>query len=390
MTAAEALDHPREINGVLALLDSTWLDPRIHARPTHYDVAVSVVCNIKCPFCPRQTDKNEVVSGFLKPAEFEPILPHLETSVRTGLYGLGEPFLNKSFFEFLEQAKARGTYCMTSSHGMSLKPEIIERVLDSGLDELCVSMDGATGRTFNFLRAGADFRTVVQNVTAFLRRRRERGQTTPRVHIACAVSKYNVWQMARLVRLAHRMGADRIAFSNLIFNHEALSHASIIGTKIFDWNLARARREGAKLGIETLYFYQYPYPFHEPPAPPVQDGVRYGCNSAWRSLIVERDGNLKPCCYMNMTIGNTAKAPLSEQFNSGEAIELRRTFTERNFRRECKGCGSFWAITRERTAEILDEARARIENGPFSEATREQLRHVHAHFAELAERERRN
>lgn len=378
------LDHPRAINDILALLDSTWLSPTTHARPTHYDVAVSVVCNIRCPFCPRQTFGDEVKSGLMKEKHFAPVIPHLEVSQRTGLYGLGEPFLNKKFFDFLTAAKERGTYCMTSTHGMSLTSERIDQVLDSELDELCVSMDGPTPRTFNFLRSGADFDTVVANVRELIRRRNERGKRTPRVHIACAISKYNVWHLKAMVRLTKSLGADKLAFSNLVLDFPEHAHASIVGTRLFRFMLNRAMAEAKRIGLECVYFYQIPFPWKDYPAPPIEEGVRYGCPSAWRQLIVERDGNLKPCCYLDVSLGNSADKPLEEQFNSGPAVGLRRTFTEGRYLEKCKGCGQFTQITAERTAEILAEAEQRIAEGNFSAGVREQLVAALGHFQRLA------
>lgn len=378
------LDHPRAINDILALLDSTWLSEKTFARPTHYDIAVSKVCNIKCPFCPRQTfSPDEIKSGMMLEKHYAPVVPHLDASQRTGLYGLGEPFLNKNFFTFLAAAKEKGSYCMTSTHGMSLTSEKIDEVLASGLDELCVSMDGATPRTFNFLRSGADFDTVVRNVTELLRRRRERNLRTPRVHIACAISKYNVWQLKAMVRLTKKMGADKLAFSNLVLDHPEHAHASIVGTRVFRWNLARAMREAGRLGVECVYFFQMPFPYIEEPPPTPTPGTRYGCPSAWRQLIVERDGNIKPCCYLDLSYGNTTEKPLEEHFNGKAAVGLRKTFTSGKYLEKCKGCGQFMAITAERTRAILDNAAARIERGNFSEENRAMLRHVHQHYVEL-------
>lgn len=379
------LDHPRAVNDILALLDATYLSARTRARPTHYDIAVSKVCNIKCPFCPRQTFAPEITqSGLMLEKSYAPVVPHLETSQRTGLYGLGEPFLNKNFFSFLAAAKAKGSYCMTSTHGMSLTGEKIDEVLDSGLDELCVSMDGANARTFNYLRAGADFKTVVRNVTELLRRRDARGQKKPYVHIACAISKYNVWQLKSMVRLTAQMGADKIAFSNLVLDHPEHAHASIVGTRVFDWNLRRALAYAEKIGVSAVYFFQMPFPYKEQPPIQPRPGVRYGCPSAWRQLIIERDGNVKPCCYLETSFGNTQDGPMDEKFNNEEATGLRRTFTEGHYLEKCKGCGQFTEITDAQTQELLDQAAARIEAGNFSDKVREDLRGVLAEFRDLA------
>lgn len=387
IAAPPALDDPKAINDVLALLDQTFLAEETVARPTHFDIAVSVVCNIKCPFCPRQTfAPGEIRSGLMKTEHFEPLIPHLAMSHRTGLYGLGEPFLNKNFFEWLEASKATGSYCMTSTHGMSLTSEMIDRVLDSKLDELCVSMDGPTKQTFEFLRDGAVFETVKANVSELLRRRKARGQAHPRVHIACAVSKYNVWHMSAMVRMTAGMGADRLAFSNLVLDHPEHAHASIIHSPIFRWNLARARRLAAKLGVDCVYFMQKPHPWRPEPPPPIDPGVRYGCPAAWRGVIVERDGNIKPCCYIDVSYGNTATAPLPEAYNGPAARELRRTFIERRYHEGCKGCGQFNQITATRTHELIEEAGKRAREGPFSEEARARLLHVVGHYREMAGR----
>jgi len=381
------LDHPRAINDILALLDSTWLSAETYARPTHYDIAVSKVCNIKCPFCPRQTfPAEDIQSGLMAEKHYAPVVPHLEASQRTGLYGLGEPFLNKNFFKFLRAAKEKGSYCMTSTHGMSLTDAKIEEVLESGLDELCVSMDGANARTFNFLRAGAEFHAVVKNVGELIRRRNARGLSRPYVHIACAISKYNVWQLKKMVHLTHRMGADKLAFSNLVLDHPEHAHASIVGTRVFDFNLRRAIKEAERIGLECVYFFQMPFPYEEKKPPAPRKGVRHGCPSAWRQLIIERDGNLKPCCYLDLSLGNSAEKPVDEQFNSKAAIGLRKTFTSGSYLEKCKGCGQFMEITDEQTRDILDDASARIESGNFSPEVRSDLRKAHRDFVELFER----
>jgi MoaA/NifB/PqqE/SkfB family radical SAM enzyme len=383
-TADAATDDPRAVNEVLALLDSTWLDPKVHARPTHYNIATSVVCNIKCVFCPRQTFGPEIDSGFLKAEFFDPMVPHLEAALRTGLFGLGEPFLHKRFFEFARAAHARGTYTMTSSHGMSLSPEVVEKVLECGLNELCVSFDGATARTANFLRHGADFDTIVANVAHLLERRRALGRTFPRVHVSFTVSKYNVWEMCGIVRLVHRLGADQLAFSNLVLDHPEHAHVSAVGTKTFAFNLKRALALADRLGVKASYFPQIAFPFEEQPEPAIGAGQRWGCPEAWRALIVEKDGTLKPCCYLRTTFGKVTDGPLPELLNAPRAIEFRRTFTQGRYLNTCRGCGQFYRISDEETREILEAVSARIASGNFSAATRilleEKLRYFEALF----------
>jgi len=384
-TEYDTRDEPRAINEVLAILDQTYLDPHVHARPTHYNIATSVVCNIKCVFCPRQTFGPEINSGFLKADFFEPVVPHLEAAFRTGLFGLGEALLNKRFFDFLKAAKDQGTYCMTSSHGMGLNDETIDKIIDHQLDELCISFDGVSKRTVNFLRNGADFDTILKNTRKLIQRRNERGLEKPYVKISFTVSKYNVWEMKKAVKLFAEMGADHLGFSNLVLDHPEHAHVSIAGSRIFQYNLNRALALAEELDFPTTYFYQIPFPYLEQPVAKTDDGVRYGCPDAWRALIVEKDGTMKPCCYLTNDYGNTKDGELMEQLNSKKAVNLRKTFTEEKYLNTCKGCGQFKQITPEKTQQLLDEAKMKIEKGDFSEPNRILLEEKLKYFQSLAE-----
>jgi hypothetical protein len=78
------------------------------------------------------------------------------------------------------------------------------------------------------------------------------------------------------------IGADKVAFSNLVLDHPEHEHASIVSTRIFRFNHARAVRKGDRIGMPTVFFYQIPFPWKDHGPPPIQPGVRYGCPSTWR------------------------------------------------------------------------------------------------------------
>jgi radical SAM protein with 4Fe4S-binding SPASM domain len=158
----------------------------------------------------------------------------------------------------------------------------------------------------------------------------------------------------------------------------------VVGTRIFNYNLKRALRLAERIGMPAVYFFQMPFPYKEQAPPEPRPGVRYGCPSAWRQLIVERDGNLKPCCYLETSLGNSAAAPLEQQFNGDSARALRRTFVEGDYIEKCKGCGQFTQISDEQTREILKSAQHRINAGDFSDEVRTRLQSAHDECVALA------
>ncbi len=379
-----APDDPKVINGIKARLDETYLAAETLAAPSRYDIAVSVVCDLKCPLCPRQRIADQIVSGFLKPEAFEAVAPWLRFSERTGLYGLGEPFLNRKFFDYLAAAKSNGSYTMTSTHGMSLSEEVARRLIEMELDELAVSMDACTPGLFRRLRANAELRVVCANVRRLVRLREAAGASRPRVHIACAVSRENVNQMAAMPALARWLGADRLVFSNIIFVKREDARLNAVGGRRFRWGLAAARWLGRRLGVETLYFYQNPFPWN-PDGRRFAEGARFGCPAAWGAYVVERDGNLKPCCYLDDSLGVAGGGvEFSGNFNNEAARALRRSLLEGRPGANCRDCGMLVEVSRAHVERCLREARERIGAAELSPAAREELLALAARYEALA------
>lgn len=60
------------------------------------------------------------------------------------LHGLGELLLNKDLPPMVSYLKARGTYVLFNSNGILLNEKRGQALIDAGLDEYRLSMDGAT------------------------------------------------------------------------------------------------------------------------------------------------------------------------------------------------------------------------------------------------------
>jgi len=361
MRPASSLLPSLELNGILQKLDLTFLDERMLAMPTRYYVSVSVVCDIVCPFCPRQYFGENVDNGVMSFDSYATIAPHLKYADFTGLFGLGEPFLHKDFFRFLEAAKSVGAWATTNSHGMSLNEEICRRLIDAGLDHINCSMDGHNDELFGFLRAGADFDTVVKNLKAFTALKKQLGVEKPELQIAVTVSRHNVDHMVDMVKLAHEVGAQAISFSNLIIINPDNSDLSVVNTPLFDRNFAKAKKQGDKWGLPVNFFFQNPLPWDLEPTPSARTGKRFGCHEAWRALTVERRGQTKPCCYIEAPIGNAFETSIEDLRNTEAFVELRREMMEGRPNKFCMNCGNLRVLTRLHVETMLSDAQARLD-----------------------------
>jgi MoaA/NifB/PqqE/SkfB family radical SAM enzyme len=367
----------RELNGILVQIDLSCTSDEVLGAPFQHYVAVSDTCNIECHFCPRQSyygDRWE--NGFMQLDLFiAKLLPLVRRAALMGLYGLGEPFLHRHFFDFVTASKQAGARTLTNNHGMSLKPKIIEKILASGLDQLNVSMDGATEETFNLLRGGADFDTVCRQVKDLVTRRDAARSETPHVYIAAMVNRQNVRELPDIVRMARELGAEQVDFSDTVICDGADLEDSVSGLPVMWERIVEAKEVGREIGVRVEYSLQKPFPWR-PFRPDELEPQPQVCELAWSTWLVGKSGEVKPCCFVEFEYGNAFTQEPEEIANSEVARWLRRKLMSGDLPRECRGCGCAQPLTEKWQRQSLDKAEALIEQSDLPDANRARLRAI--------------
>ena len=151
-------------------------------------------CNLLCETCPRTFEALE------PPADmswelFTSIVDQVPDVSRVVLHGVGEPMLVKALPRMIRYLKDRGVYVLFNTNGTLLSPKKYQAMIDTGLDELRVSLDAADAKTFLAVRGKNFFERIVRNVRGL-----HRTAARDRRHIAARVA------------VAHRTeGDDRAA-----------------------------------------------------------------------------------------------------------------------------------------------------------------------------------
>lgn len=375
----------KAVNDIRAKIDASFLCEKALAFPTHYYVAVSVLCDLRCPYCPRQFYQDDIDHGLMDFAEFQRIAPFLRYANYAGFFGLGEPFLNPRFLDFLVLGKSQGAYVATSTHGMSLVPEIAQKLVAMCVDEVAVSIDGPNRRVFEFLREGASFDQVLQNVRHLNSLKHKHKTSKPAVFLAVAVSVHNVKYLPAMVKLAKELEAAQVVFTDLIIVDKKNADLSVYGTHRFARALRKAEELGRRLNIEVLYFHQNPFPWKPPePTELPNEGARFGCREAWRSYIIEKNGDMKICCYMDDVFGNCFTQPLSEILNNEKIVAFRRSLMEGRPIACCASCGNLVRVTDTYVGQVLTEAERMIEQATLEESDRNEMRALVQHYRGLS------
>ncbi len=373
--AADARTRAR--NAILTQIDLACLSDEVLALPHQHYVAISDTCNIHCPRCPRQAyfgDRWE--NGFLSFEKFEEhVAPLARSAQLLGLYGLGEPFLHRRFFDIVRLTKEAGAEALTNTHGMGLKPRVNDRIIESGLDVLNVSMDGATPEVFNPLREGADLEVVKRQVKDLAARRSAAGSATPRLLIACMINRDNLHELSDVVRMADELSVEQVDFSDTVICDPADIDISVAGEIVMWKAIDRAQEVGRELGIRVNYTLQRPYPWRPIP-PEEQVPAPTVCELAWHTWLIGKHGEVNPCCFIAWEFGNVFTDDSDRIRNGAEARALRRRLMSGDLPRECRGCGCAAPLTERHQRGALDAAERLVGKTDLSDEERTHLQRI--------------
>src|SRR3984885_2503906 len=171
---ATTLKDPRRYFEAVAQRDVEAVTP-----PVCLYLEVTNRCNLLCETCPRTFEELE------PPADmswelFTRIVDQVPDIARVVLHGVGEPMLVKALPRMIRYLKDRGVYVLFNTNGTLLSAKKHRELIDTGLDELRVSLDAADAKTFLAVRGKNFFARIVRNVLEFTTLQRELGVTAPR------------------------------------------------------------------------------------------------------------------------------------------------------------------------------------------------------------------
>jgi len=256
------------------------------ALPVEYIVETTAKCNLYCPMCPRETHKQPKAD--MTEDVFERLVRESgDTAEHMMLIGLGEPFMDPQIFKRIELCHAHSISSLLSTNGTFLDEKLSARVLDSPLEQITLSFDGARKESFEFYRKGAKFEKVRDNFVRFSRMKHEK-----RSKLQIVV------QMVKMDGNADEVD-DFIAFWNAVPGVDQLR------IKADETNLMR------------------------PDAGHSASDWKHPCHYLWRGpMYVKQNGDIYPCCQSYMLdgkpLGNLETESLFQIWNAGPMQEMRR------------------------------------------------------------------
>src|SRR5271166_6290484 len=174
-------------------------------------------CNLLCETCPRTFEELE------PPADmswdlFTKIVDQVPDVARVVMHGVGEPMLVKNLPDMIRYLKVRGTYVLFNTNGTLLQTKRFQELIDTGLDELRVSLDAADRESYAKVRGKDFFNRIVRDVGKFTAYLKQTGANKPLVSLWLTGLKETVAQLPDFVRLAAQMDVHEVHLQRLVFD----------------------------------------------------------------------------------------------------------------------------------------------------------------------------
>jgi len=337
---------------------------RVYIEPTNR-------CNLACRTCIRNSWDEP--SGDMSADTFSGIfagLSSLDPAPSVFFGGLGEPLSHPDIVGMVQRVKSLGCRAELITNGTLLNAGMAQRLIDSGLDILWVSLDGATPESYRDVRLGAALPEVLANLTEFRRLRWQAHHPVgldmmlpPQLGIVFVAMKRNIADLPKVFRMANNMGALHFLITNVL-PYTADLQDEILYTRALDETMYTSSPilrslDFPKMDInpttrDALYeAMRGNHSLHISGANFVERNNR--CPFSEKSALAIRwDGDISPCLallhdhtsylhgyersFRHYSAGNVKEQTLEEIWNGPEYTEFRKRLQEFNFS-PCAFCG---------------------------------------------------
>src|SRR5947209_9066529 len=325
------------------------------APPVCLYLEVTNRCNLLCETCPRTFEDLEPPAD-MSMELFRRIVDQVPDVRRVVLHGVGEPMLVKHLPDMIRYLKGRGVHVLFNTNGTLLAPRKHREIIDTGLDELRVSLDAAEAATFLKVRGKDLFDRIVRNVAAFTNLQAALGVRNPAVSLWLTGLKETVDQLPEFVRLAARIGVREVHLQRLVFDEAGFGMARA-DSSLFESTraeeeavIAAATAIGRELGV-TLDASGATEPGLSLKKQ-ADDRPWSTCRRPWSLMYFTAHGRALPCCiapfsargYENYTLGNATQQDLMEIWNSPAYRDFRTKLVSEDPPKPCQGCGLRWSL----------------------------------------------
>ncbi len=283
--------------------------PIVLHRPFTLSFEPTTQCNLGCPECPSGLKKFSRNTGNAELETFERVLVDAHKSLLfVYLYFQGEPFINKHFSKMIALAKKYKVFTITSTNGHYLTNSKCEEIIQSGLDRILISIDGAKQETYEQYRRQGSLEKVVAGTKTLVETKKRMGASNPEIVFQMLVVKPNENEISDVVKLAEEIGVDQLVLKTAqVYDFEN-------GNDLIPSQEKYSRYKRVPNGKWKI-----------------KNDLKNQCWKMWHSAVITWDGKMIPCCFdkdAKYTMGNILNEPLKLIWNNLNYNEFRKNLLQ--------------------------------------------------------------
>ncbi|MCK4463859.1 MAG: radical SAM protein [Candidatus Omnitrophica bacterium] len=233
--------------------------------PIHIDIESTNMCNLKCVMCPHGFENEEYQREFRKTLgimNWDLYKDIIDEGSKKGLKSIklnwrGEPLMAKDFLlKAIKYARSKGILEISiNTNGLLLNKDFSRNLINSGLDRIIFSVDGASKKTYEKIRRGGNFEKLIDNINIFLAIRNKLNMKRPYVRVQMVKMSENLNEVDNFLDM-WKDKVDSITFQDYT-----------------------NRGESAERLIEKSSY-----------------SGRFPCPQIWQRIVIAWDGNVIMCC----------------------------------------------------------------------------------------------
>ena len=297
---------------------------RVFGYPSHLTVDVTNVCNLRCPLCPTGVGAPGRGKGSMSLATFKKIVDEMgKYLISIDLFNWGEPLLNPDVYEMIAYAHKRGIVTSISSNFQYFNDRAAEKLVASGLDNLILSIDGASQESYEKYRIGGDFQKAIDNISILVKAKKNHSAGHPYIYWQYLMMKHNENEIETARKLAEDLGVDKISFEHAYLpvstEHEAMKWLPE-NPKNHRYDMGHLRKTWAEQGPRN----DSPKDDHEGDR---EFRRRVNCSWLWTQTTINWDGSVSPCCAIyepSHDFGNITDTSFKRVWNNRKYMASRR------------------------------------------------------------------
>jgi radical SAM protein with 4Fe4S-binding SPASM domain len=289
----------------------------IKGMPVSVSTELTNHCNLKCPHCSSGSGQMLRPRGFMDIDLFKKVMKELSPYLyNLNLYFQGEPMLHPQFFSFLTNSS--DIYTVVSTNGHFLSEEISEKIVNSGLNKLIVSLDGTDQETYSLYRVNGNVKSVMGGLKNVLYAKKKLNSPL-KIELQFLVNSYNEHQIPLIQQLAR----------NLKTTLRLKSMQIIDKSEISTWlpSFDRFRRYRIKDGVYLP-----------------KNSLPDRCARLWFNPVITWDGKVVPCCFdkdAEYIMGDLTEDTFRDIWNGPKYRSFRKSILSgRHMIEICRNCTS--------------------------------------------------